>query len=770
MFADHTILMMTTLLMEVPAVLSKLGGVLLMIAGFSVVGFVHELGHFLVAKWAGVRVDKFCVGFGKELFGFTRGGTRYAFNALPVGGYVKMLGQEDFAVDKDGDWQFKKDPDSFANKPVRVRMVIVSAGVVMNLVFAAVAFMIVYTVGLPSLAPVVGFVSPGSPADLAGIQVGDRILAIDGSRVQGFQGIKMATVLAEPHETMTVRIERNGVASELPLVPAKSQGDGLLWLGIGPGFTNRIALVSDYVAVPDKSAIETGDLITAVNGQPTENFLRVWQVMLDSRGEPVQLRVSRPEEDSPEAPPREAEAFVRVPFDLHPSTWDQDGIRIGSKNFLGLVPRRSVVQVSPGMRADLAGMKTGDVVVHWDGLDNPSYDEIIDSIKANVEVDLRVSVLRAGQVRRLVVRPKQTGGLFRKGKPMVGASFNGFEEQAVSAPEGAGLVVADVWPEVNGEATPAAALLTVPGADGEPIRRAAVIEAIDGEPVSSWFDLMARFEAEAHEVARGGGDLGRVAVTYRNPGGASHTRNMPVPTSLYSATGLPGSATILSLDGEKWVTVKDPSGRDREVSVTHWRGAQALLRQRAGRTVEVVYFCIGEWEEKRTAFAVTENNTDPWLMRLNRRNALLSISPEPVIEPIKASNPLAAVWVGVRQTGYIIVNVYMTMQRMIFTRTVGLENMSGPVGIVKMGTEMAESGLNRLLWFLAVISANLAVINFLPLPIVDGGLMIFLIIELIKGQPVSLKTQVVTQMIGLALIIAAFVFVTAMDISKIASP
>ena len=156
MFADHTILMMTTLLMEVPAVLSKLGGVLLMIAGFSVVVFVHELGHFLVAKWAGVRVDKFCVGFGKELFGFTRGGTRYAFNALPVGGYVKMLGQEDFAVDKDGDWQFKKDPDSFANKPVRVRMVIVSAGVVMNLVFAAVAFMIVYTVGLPSLAPVVG--------------------------------------------------------------------------------------------------------------------------------------------------------------------------------------------------------------------------------------------------------------------------------------------------------------------------------------------------------------------------------------------------------------------------------------------------------------------------------------------------------------------------------------------------------------------------------------------------------------------------------------
>ena len=770
MFADHSILMMTTLLMEVPAVLSKLGGVLLMILGFSLVVFVHELGHFLVAKWARVRVDKFCVGFGKELFGFTRGGTRYALNALPVGGYVKMLGQEDFAVDKDGDWQFKDDPNSFTNKPVRVRMLIVSAGVGMNLVFAAVAFMVVYMVGMPSVAPVIGFVSPGSPADLAGIQVGDRITAINGSRVQGFQDIKMATVLATPHETMTVQIERNGVASELPLVPVKGQGEGLLWLGIGPGFTNRIALVSDYVAVPDKPAIKPGDVIAAVNGQPTDTFMTLWQVMMDSRGEAVRLQVSRPDEHAPEAPAGQAEVFLRVPFDLQPSTWGESGIRAGSKNFLGLVPRRSIIQVSPGSRADLAGFETGDVVIQWAGVDQPTYDEIIDSIKANVETDLRVSVLRDGQVRQLVVRPKQTGGLFREGKPMVGASFDGFEEEGLSGPEGAGLVVADVWPEMDGEPTPARALLVDAAADGEPIRRGAVIEAIDGEPISSWFELVNRFRTKAYQVARDGGDVGRVGVTYRNPGGTSQTRSMPLPTSLYSATGMPGSATITSIDGEQWVTITDARGRGREVSVAHWRGVREILRRRAGRTVEIAYFCLGEWQEKRTTFTVTENNTDPWLMRLNRRNALLSITPEPVIEPLKVSNPLAAVWVGVRQTGYIIMNVYLTMQRMIFTRTVGLENMAGPVGIVKMGTEFAEAGLNRLLWFLAVISANLAVINFLPLPIVDGGLMIFLIIELIKGQPVSLKTQVVTQMIGLALIIAAFVFVTAMDISKIASP
>ncbi|UCG32162.1 MAG: site-2 protease family protein [Phycisphaerales bacterium] len=770
MLADYPVLTTATVLMEVPAVLGKLGGIALMLLGFSLVVFVHELGHFLAAKWAGVRVDKFCVGFGKELFGFTRKSTRYSFNALPVGGYVKMLGQEDFAVDKDGDWSFKGDPDSFTNKPVGIRMIIVSAGVVMNLVFAAVVFMFVYMVGMPSLAPIVGFVAPGSPADLAGIQVGDRVVEIDGSRVQGFQDIKMATVLAEPHEPLTVALERHGQRYECPLVPSVSPADGLLWLGIGPGFTNRISYVTDYVAAPGKPRLEAGDMVASVNGQEADSFMAIWKAMMDARGAPVRLMVERPEKLVSGSPRHEAEAYVRAPFDLQPSLWDADGIRVGSKNFMGLVPRRTVLQVSPELRAELAGFRDGDVVVRWDGIDNPTYDEIIDSIQASPEVDLRVSMLRDNQVQHLVVRPKQTGGLFRKGRIMVGASFDALEERAVSTPDGTGLVVADIWPEVGGVPTPAAALLAHEGGAGEPIRRGALIEAIDGQPISSWFELVDRFRTKAGAVARAGSDVGEIRVTYRNPDGASHTRTMPLPTSLCSATGLPGSALILSIDGEKWVSVKDPSGRPREVSVAHWRGAQEALEQRAGRTVEVAYFCLGEWEEKRVSFTVTKNNTDPWLMRLNSRNALLSIMLEPVMEPIKVSNPLAAVWVGVRQTGYIIMNVYMTMQRMIFTRTVGLENMSGPVGIVKMGTEFAEAGLNRLFWFLAVISANLAVINFLPLPIVDGGLMIFLLIELIKGQPVSLKTQVVTQVIGLALIIAAFVFVTAMDISKIAAP
>ena len=123
-------------------------------------------------------------------------------------------------------------------------------------------------------------------------------------------------------------------------------------------------------------------------------------------------------------------------------------------------------------------------------------------------------------------------------------------------------------------------------------------------------------------------------------------------------------------------------------------------------------------------------------------------------------------FIGLHKTYYFILQVYETMNRMIFSRSVGVEALSGPLGIVSIGGQIARAGLVEFLFFLAIISANLAVINFLPLPIVDGGLMVFLIIEKIKGSPVSLRVQVATQMIGLFLIIGAFIFVTYQDVLR----
>ncbi len=134
---------------------------------------------------------------------------------------------------------------------------------------------------------------------------------------------------------------------------------------------------------------------------------------------------------------------------------------------------------------------------------------------------------------------------------------------------------------------------------------------------------------------------------------------------------------------------------------------------------------------------------------------------------LKGDNAFDAVRIGIHKTYYFILNVYKILQRMIFTRSVGLDSVSGPLGIIDIGGRMARSGLVDLIFFMAIISANLAVINFLPLPIFDGGLMVFLLIEKIKGSPVSLRVQVATQMIGLFLIIGAFLYITFNDAMRL---
>src|ERR671919_2490445 len=135
----------------------------------SVVVFVHELGHYLVARWAGVRVDVFSIGFGPELFGFTaRSGTRWKFSALPLGGYVQMHGDAD-PTSSTIDLTARPDPDSFPSKTVWQRMAIVAAGPRAHFVFAIVALALLFaTVGRPFTPAELGEVQPDSPAAVAG--------------------------------------------------------------------------------------------------------------------------------------------------------------------------------------------------------------------------------------------------------------------------------------------------------------------------------------------------------------------------------------------------------------------------------------------------------------------------------------------------------------------------------------------------------------------------------------------------------------------------
>jgi regulator of sigma E protease len=138
-----------------------------------------------------------------------------------------------------------------------------------------------------------------------------------------------------------------------------------------------------------------------------------------------------------------------------------------------------------------------------------------------------------------------------------------------------------------------------------------------------------------------------------------------------------------------------------------------------------------------------------------------------MIEPRKTSSPLIAAAWGVTETRDFILQFYVTLHRM-FQGSVSYKNMMGPVGIFSAGHQFALKGADWLIWFLSMISANLAVVNFLPIPIVDGGLFTFLIIEKIQGRPLSPKTQSIAQVVGLAIIVGVFLLVTYQDVARMA--
>jgi len=172
----------------------------------TVLVFVHELGHYLVARRNGVRVEVFSVGFGPELFGFTdRAGTRWKFSAIPFGGYVKMFGDAGAASQPSEAVKTMTAEErqiSFQHKRLGQRAAIVAAGPVANYIFAILMLLVLFaTSGEPYTAPVIGGVEPATAAAQAGLQEGDRVLEVDGSRIMRIEvefGVEGETPTDEP--------------------------------------------------------------------------------------------------------------------------------------------------------------------------------------------------------------------------------------------------------------------------------------------------------------------------------------------------------------------------------------------------------------------------------------------------------------------------------------------------------------------------------------------------------------------------------------------
>lgn len=244
--------------------------------------FVHEMGHYLVGRWCGVKVDAFSIGFGRRLFGWTdRHGTEWKVGWLPLGGYVQFAGDRDTASTPDAAWKHLPDDirsRSFPAQPVWKRALIVAAGPATNFLFAILilaGFAAVY--GVREAPPVVNAVVEGSPADRAGLQSGDRIVAIDGSEIVSFGDISSAIIhrIDEPARIDFVRAGREQSVTMTPRIETEKDRFGnavqraVIGIRSGPLEDRRVGPVealsigvSQTVTLVRQMAAVIGQLVT----------------------------------------------------------------------------------------------------------------------------------------------------------------------------------------------------------------------------------------------------------------------------------------------------------------------------------------------------------------------------------------------------------------------------------------------------------------------------------------------------------------------------
>jgi len=231
----------------------------------TVIIFIHELGHFMVGRWCGVRIDVFSIGFGREIFGWhDKHGTRWRMAWIPLGGYVKFAGDANAASMPDEN--APKDPSSFHGSPLWQRALIVVAGPVANFLLAIVLFAGIYsTVGIPLIEPVVSSVINDGAAEKAGIKAGDKILSVDGSKVVSFSDIPRLISDKQGVE-IPVRIERDGTEYKFNVTPTERV------VKDGMGGTIKIALLGVQRKVDGNVVYDRKNIVEALALGTTETW------------------------------------------------------------------------------------------------------------------------------------------------------------------------------------------------------------------------------------------------------------------------------------------------------------------------------------------------------------------------------------------------------------------------------------------------------------------------------------------------------------------
>ncbi len=357
---------------------------------FNLLIVVHEIGHFLAARWRGLYIEKFGIWFGKPIWKKTINGVQYSLGSLPFGGFVALpqLAPMDMI-------EGKADMDRAALPKISAldKIIVAFAGPLFSFLLALVFAVIIWIVGRPvsesEATTTIGYVAPGSPAAEAGLQAGDKIIAVDGDTVSRFGGMSDDSIswriVRSEGETIPITVERkaNGMVQRLtmeakPIIPSTRawMRKGLRQIEIFPAETPVVARVQPG-SPAEKARLQPADVIVGINGQPLYHINGIDEFVRQHPNETVKLSVKR----------RGSEMIL--PFD----------------------PGFPVIgEVSANSPAARAGLQKDDAIRALDGQETKSTSAVSDYIKRHGGVPIRFGILRNGSLLQLSVTPELAQG------------------------------------------------------------------------------------------------------------------------------------------------------------------------------------------------------------------------------------------------------------------------------------------------------------------------------------------------------------------------
>jgi len=363
---------------------------------------VHEFGHFLVAKLCGVRVLKFSIGFGAPIglgrfrMAWHHRGTDYVVAWIPLGGFVKMLGEVPGEVEHGLAEEDRA--HSLGAQPTWKKLAIIFAGPAMNLLLPVVVLTGSLWVGMDRPEAVVGTVEPGSPAAMAGLLPGDRIVTLDGKPLRWWDQLDRS-VREHPGQVWRLVVERGAQRLERVLTAARRPGLDVFqqqreigWLGLQHARQMPVLGVLSLDSPAARAGLRSGDRVTEVAGQKVEDWTGLAAAYTGAKGPRVAFRVVRKTAHGK----GDSSQQLTVPT-------------LGSLSRLGVIPAVVLVSsVSPGMPAEAAGLAPGDLIIAVDGEPIGSFFTFQETVAASGGSALKIQVARAGETRVVSMRPKQT--------------------------------------------------------------------------------------------------------------------------------------------------------------------------------------------------------------------------------------------------------------------------------------------------------------------------------------------------------------------------